>query len=247
MKYVYFLGGIIVIFITILGWACVKKDAIDLTIPSLITQKTFEPFDMSGQGSVDGKPAISKDIGLQYDIVSEKSNVRWKGRGIGKEYVGTVKIFSGNFEIKNVSVPEKNNIFEERFQGSVVLDMTTIASDKKIALLDEHLKNQDFFDVAQYPTSTFKLENIYSDDIRAASAKSYRAVGSLTIKNKTHPLEVPLQVIRRGSELRAVGKIVIDRTLWEIRYNSSSFFKDIGDKAIDNMIEFDLDIHLVQK
>jgi hypothetical protein len=47
--------------------------------------------------------------------------------------------------------------------------------------------------------------------------------------------------------LRAVGKIVIDRTLWEIRYNSSSFFKDIGDKAIDNMIEFDLDIHLVQK
>jgi hypothetical protein len=39
------------------------------------------------------------------------------------------------------------------------------------------------------------------------------------------------------------AKIKIDRTKWDIIYNSGNFFKDLGDKLILDEIEFD--IHLL--
>jgi hypothetical protein len=41
---------------------------------------------------------------------------------------------------------------------------------------------------------------------------------------------------------KANGKLVIDRTLWGIRYNSGKFFADLADKAISDSIEFNIKI-----
>jgi hypothetical protein len=48
----------------------------------------------------------------------------------------------------------------------------------------------------------------------------------------------------KGTSLKAVAKgVKVDRTKYDIRYGSKSFFDSIGDKAIDD--EFTLDITLV--
>jgi len=38
------------------------------------------------------------------------------------------------------------------------------------------------------------------------------------------------------------GKLAIDRTLWDIRYQSGKFFDLIADRAISDSIEFDIKI-----
>ena len=43
-------------------------------------------------------------------------------------------------------------------------------------------------------------------------------------------------------ENSATAKVKIDRTLYDIRYGSDSFFDNLGNKAIDN--EFDIDVTL---
>ena len=41
---------------------------------------------------------------------------------------------------------------------------------------------------------------------------------------------------------KAMAKLVIDRSKYNVRYGSNSFFDNLGDKAIDD--EFELDINL---
>jgi hypothetical protein len=43
-------------------------------------------------------------------------------------------------------------------------------------------------------------------------------------------------------ENSATAKVKIDRTLYNIRYGSGSFFDNLGNKAIDN--EFDIEVTL---
>jgi hypothetical protein len=38
------------------------------------------------------------------------------------------------------------------------------------------------------------------------------------------------------------GKLIVDRTKFDIKYGSGSFFDNLGDKAIDN--DFTLDLNL---
>jgi polyisoprenoid-binding protein YceI len=56
---------------------------------------------------------------------------------------------------------------------------------------DGHLKSPDFFDVAQYPTITYK-----STRVEHLGADKYRVIGNLTIKDVTY--EVPLDVTYEG-------------------------------------------------
>ena len=48
-----------------------------------------------------------------------------------------------------------------------------------------------------------------------------------------------------GKTLVVVAKVMIDRTKYNIKYGSKTFFDNIGDKAIND--EFELDVNLVAK
>ena len=60
----------------------------------------------------------------------------------------------------------------------------------------------------------------------------------LTIKGITHPINFEMHM--EGN--KAMAKLVIDRSKYNVRYGSNSFFDNLGDKAIDD--EFELDINL---
>jgi polyisoprenoid-binding protein YceI len=57
-------------------------------------------------------------------------------------------------------------------------------------------------------------------------------VGDLTIKGITKPIEFDATVKVDGGKLTAVGAMTIDRSLYDVKYNSGSFFSGLGDKMI---------------
>ena len=58
----------------------------------------------------------------------------------------------------------------------------------------------------------------------------------------THSITFDAEVSIRKITFSTKAKIKIDRTKWGIKYKSGNFFKDLGDKAILDEIEFDISL-----
>jgi polyisoprenoid-binding protein YceI len=158
----------------------------------------------------------------------EKSSINWVGEIITGSHTGTINFSEGYVEMTDGKLSG----------GKFVVDMTTInVTDLEAGngkeKLEGHLNSDDFFGVKNHPTATFT--------IKTAAEKSpgvYGVSGDLTIKGKTNPIAFDLKM--NGS--MASTKLVIDRTKYDIRYGSGSFFDNLGDKTIYD--EFTLDIKI---
>lgn len=66
--------------------------------------------------------------------------------------------------------------------------------------------------------------------------------GNLTIKDITHPVSFTARVEVFTDFLHAMGELVIDRTLYNIRYGSGKFIQNLGDSLIydDFVLQFKL-------
>ena len=64
-------------------------------------------------------------------------------------------------------------------------------------------------------------------------------MGDLTIKGIKEVVVFPATVAVNsdGTVSALAGKIMVDRTKYDVRYGSKSFFGSIGDKAIDDLFE----------
>lgn len=115
-----------------------------------------------------------------------------------------------------------------------VVDITDAGSNKKLV---DHLKNEDFFNTAAFPTA--KLEIKRFEAIKPDEANNnYKATGSLTIKGITNEVSFPARVDVKDGKLSATAKITIDRTKWNVHYKSKSVFPDMGDKFIYDNVDF---------
>ncbi|WP_417236542.1 YceI family protein [Bizionia paragorgiae] len=161
-------------------------------------------------------------------VKTDESKVVWKGYKVTGSHEGTIAIQSGELHFND----------EVLTGGSFVMDMSTINStdlqgeykDK----LDGHLKSDDFFGVAKFPTAKMVFTKV-----KATGKNSYKVTADLTIKGKTAPVVVNLSVY--GS--KATATLKVDRTKYDVRYGSTSFFDNLQDKAIYD--EFDLVADLV--
>ncbi|MBF9238110.1 YceI family protein [Hymenobacter sp. BT683] len=116
-------------------------------------------------------------------------------------------------------------------RARVVFDMTSIAHDQ--AQLAEHLRGPDFFDATKYPAAVFELT-----DFKAGQAR-----GMLTLKGQTKPIAFPATVTAvPGGGLRLSGTATIDRTLFGINFNSTSFFQNLGSYAVRNDFQLTFDV-----
>ena len=97
-----------------------------------------------------------------------------------------------------------------------------------------HLKSDDFFGVEKFPTASFEV----TQSSKFSNGKA-TLTGDITIKGTTE--SISFDAVRAGNEYTA--EIEIDRSKFDVRYGSKSFFKDIGDKAIDDI--FTLNVKLV--
>ncbi len=92
----------------------------------------------------------------------------------------------------------------------VTIDMTSVYSDDE--KLTQHLSSPDFFDVAQYPTSTFKSTSITKSD------SGYTVAGDLTLHGVTKGISFPAELALNGGELTAKAEFAINRKDFKIVY-----------------------------
>lgn len=199
-----------------------------------VSEETSEPVVIMTNEEVETSEPAPDDMQNSEEIVSydgeymldtEVSTLGWAGKKIiGGAHNGTVDIESGDFMV-----------VEGVGSGTFVLDMTTIKDADGSEGLENHLKNEDFFDVVNHPTATLVLK-----DVDVVTGGAVEAMGDLTIKGITNPITFTADFSQEGEQTMVATDFSLDRTLWDIRYGSGKFFSDIGDKAIDDMMNFSL-------
>jgi len=173
----------------------------------------------------------------QFIADTEASKINWKGFKPTGEHFGIVKVKSGSFTVENKMITAGD--FEIDMNSIVVLDIPSDESSN--AKLTKHLKNDDFFGVKKHPVAMFKLTST------EAQAEKFLVKGELTIKEITHPVSFFAEVSTDGeSVLLKSEKFEIDRSKWNIKYKSQSFFSDLGDKFISDDMELSVEVHAVK-
>ena len=174
-------------------------------------------------------PSSKKEETYKVDV--NKSTLAWNAKKVTGQHNGAVKITSGTLTSKGSDLTG----------GKFVIDMTSITCNdlqgEWNGKLVGHLKSDDFFSVEKNPTSTLEITKI------TPSGDRVNVDGNLTIKGITKPISFPASISQKESVLVAVATIKVDRTKYDIRYGSKSFFEGIGDKAIDD--EFEIQVNLV--
>ena len=161
-----------------------------------------------------------------------KSTVKWKGSKITEGHEGFIQIQRGVLMINHGTLVGGEISFNMKS-----ITNSDIESEKYKAMLEGHLKSDDFFDVDKYPLSTISITKATKTE-----GNNYSIVADLTIKGITHSITFDAKVNIQKIDFSAKAKISIDRTKWDIKYNSGNFFKDLGDKAILDEIEFDISL-----
>lgn len=183
--------------------------------------------------------SISNSYGFSdYLINSEESFIKWKAYKItNSHHEGSVGNIEGDLFF---SGEEKKDLKG----GSFFIDMKEIScSDIKDPVsLDElitHLKSQDFFAIDSYPQSSFEISKV-----EYMSENKYKLTGDLTIKDITNTefFEADLEIFE-DNKIIISGNGTLDRTKYDIRYGSKTFFDNLGDKAIKN--KFDIEFKIV--
>lgn len=171
-----------------------------------------------------------------YTVDTAKSLLEWRGYKVTGQHNGTIKIKSGSLEFTEGNLTG----------GSFEIDMTSLSVDdlqagKGKEKLEGHLKSPDFFGVEAFPTAKFQITKV----VPRGTPGDYTIKGNLTIKESTKEIKffAKVNMAEDGTALAEVEKVTIDRSEYNIRYGSGSFFENLGDKTIYD--EFDLSIKLV--
>ena len=163
-----------------------------------------------------------------YNVETAQSQITWTGREVSTSYhYGTLDFVSGNFEISNGAI----------VNGEFIVDMTSINNqdmegDSK-ARLEGHLKSDDFFSVESYPTAAISINSS-----ELISDGKWNVSADLSIKGFTHP--VNFEMI--SSEDGWSANLVFDRSKYDVRFRSGSFFENLGDKLIYDDIELSINL-----
>lgn len=166
-----------------------------------------------------------------YQLNTQKSKLTWLGKKFTGQHNGTVELKSGTLEIEDGSI--KSGSFISNMKTIKVLDIKDPKWNKK---LTTHLNSKDFFGTDKFPTSKFVIKKVEKSD------KGHNITGDLTIKNTTKTITFPAQIHINGDLVTAKGKATIDRTKFNIKYKSKSFFSDLGDKFIYDDFEIGFDL-----
>lgn len=211
-----------VLAITAFIVACGKKDAVK-------TEDKKDVLESTGQSTV-------------YEVDLDNSTLGWKGTKVGGAHNGTINISAGTISVENNEIKA----------GNFEIDMKTI---KDVDLPDEdskgklvsHLGGPDFFDVEKFATSKFEITGVEKLAQADEKGNTHKIMGNLTIKDVTKNITIPANVNMDANQFTATSKFNIDRTDFGVNYKSGKFDAKIKDKAIGDVIEFDLSLKALPK
>ncbi len=163
------------------------------------------------------------------EINTDASTVTWKAYKVTGSHTGTLELETGSLMFDG----------EKLTGGEFTVDMSTLVSTdlkddpESKGKLEGHLNSEDFFHTEEHATSKLVFTKV-----KSTGKNSYEVTGDLTIKDITKPVVFDVSVY--GS--KATATVKVDRTNYDIKYNSGNFFENLGDKTIYD--EFDLVVDL---
>lgn len=167
-----------------------------------------------------------------YSVDTQNSKVAWVGYKVTGKHNGSVAVKEGSLDFQDGQLKG----------GSFAIDMTTIKvldlTGEYAGKLEGHLKSDDFFGVNSYPTATFTITKVVPQ-----GPGKYKVLGDLKIKETTKEIKFTANVAEEDGNQVANAKITIDRSDFDVRYGSGSFFDNLGDNTIYD--EFELEVSLV--
>ncbi len=167
-----------------------------------------------------------EDVSYKIDI--DQSTVEWKASKVTGKHNGTIKIKEGDLTFTDTQLTG----------GTFTIDMTSVeCSDlegKSKESLEGHLKSPDFFGVEEFPTASFLIKQV----VARGAEGDYKIIGDITIKGITK--EIKFNTLLANNI--ATATIILDRTDFDVRYGSGSFFSNLGDKTIHD--DFELNVSL---
>ncbi len=160
-----------------------------------------------------------------------ESKVIWTGTKFTGFHQGIVKVKEGKVTIKDNKLTG----------GYVVMDMTTITcTDIPISdlvpkmKLENHLKDSDFFDVANFPTARFDITAVRP---HPGNPARYLVLGNLTIKETTKPWKVEVTPIQQ------TGNLFIGQA--DLKFNRQLFgvsYKGLKDELVHDEVKLNIAI-----
>ena len=163
-----------------------------------------------------------------YNIVQDESSLMWTGREVStSSHYGTINFTSGQFEIADGLIS----------QGEFLVDMTSITVQDLTGgskeRLEGHLRSDDFFSVESFPTA-----HLYISSSEVISNGKWMVNGFLTIKDISHPVLFEMVNTEDGWN----ANLVFDRSKYNVKFRSGTFFENLGDKLIYDDIELKINL-----
>jgi polyisoprenoid-binding protein YceI len=131
----------------------------------------------------------------QYKPVDANSDVNFTIKNFGINTPGSLKGLKGTINFNPADVASSS--------FSVSVDVNTINTG--VDARDNHLKEEEYFDVKKYPVITFSSANIKKDE------NGYLVTGNLTIKGVTKAVSFPFTVENQNNGILLNGNFSINR------------------------------------
>ena len=164
------------------------------------------------------------------------SKLIWTGRNVTGAHSGTIDVATGTIDWNDAGL----------LAATMTLDMTSIKNtdmkEEMAKKLEGHLRSPDFFNVAEFATAEFKTTSVQKIEGAETGKSNYTVTGELTVKGITKPISFDVLAWRDGKRARVAGTVVFNRADFDVRYRSSRFFSDIGDKLIEDNVELTFDL-----
>lgn len=164
----------------------------------------------------------SQAASTKYMVNTDESIIEWTGYKPTGKHNGTINLESGVFSINDSKLES----------GTFIITMNSLKDADGSERLEGHLKSADFFEVETYPSAAFDVTGYEMVDGKAMLS------GNLTLKGVKNNITIPVATSQDGDMFTLTSEIfTIDRSKWNVKYGSKSFFSDLGDKFINDDIE----------
>jgi polyisoprenoid-binding protein YceI len=142
-----------------------------------------------------------------FDIATADSTVEFTGSKVTGRHDGKFEKFSGWVYIDGDRLDTARLYLE--------IDVASVKTDA--AKLDEHLKQADFFNVAEHPIATFQLTEL-TELRNGVNGATHTVTGNLKMRGVEKSVAFPAKVTLGKDEVKTVAEFSINRTDWGINY-----------------------------
>ncbi|MBK9109497.1 MAG: YceI family protein [Saprospiraceae bacterium] len=176
---------------------------------------------------------LNASVSDSFQVDPEQSLVYWSGASPSGPHNGLVKMAGGELYFQG----------DMLISGEIRVDMRTIENldiqeevDRKD--LESHLKDVDFFNVDTFPMSVFRIT---SAETSGNTLYNLKVNGSLNIKGISQNISVNGNIQKTEQRVFvSIPEFNIDRTQYNIMYQSKKILPSIKDGFIDDDISLSI-------